>query len=484
MNNVRVWPMLRPPLRNIGIGGRRTAIKCIAKLMLSVVVMLPFLLCSSAFASRHALLIGNEHYESVGKLQNAAADAESMGAALSAANYRVTLRKNRSLKQMKDDIRNFAGTLKSGDEVVFFFAGHGVQIASMNYLLPTDVRSDSEGQVRDDALALSSALEVLREVKPALTIAIIDACRDNPFKNNSRAIGGRGLAGVGGATGQMVIYSAGEGQQALDRLSATDPVKNGLFTRVFVKEMKRPGLTVDQIARNVRNTVAALAQKQNHEQVPAIYDQILGQFYFYEASTSLRTSAGEDDSASSALAVELTYWNTVKDSRNVAELQGYLIQYPEGKFASIAKVRLASLQARTPEIPMTPSVKSPLVPMPSVATSLAKPKTSQFLSKRGIEALSENKKWTFLQLQDNTHYLWDIRSGGLIFVNNIEGRRNDSGRWSINDANQLCVKWNSSWRGYLAETDRCVSVMESGNEWFLYDSADLSKVYATMKAVN
>ena len=77
----------------------------------------------------------------------------------------------------------------------------------------------------------------------------------------------------------MVIFSAGTGQQALDRLGPNDKDKNGVFTRVLIKEMKNTGVTVDKLIRNVRTQVVALAQSIGHEQVPAIYDQVVGDFY-------------------------------------------------------------------------------------------------------------------------------------------------------------------------------------------------------------
>ena len=78
----------------------------------------------------------------------------------------------------------------------------------------------------------------------------------------------------------MVIYAAGAGQKALDNLGPADKVKNGLFTRVFVEQMQTPGITINNIMRNVRNEVARLAKTVGHEQVPAMYDQVLGDFYF------------------------------------------------------------------------------------------------------------------------------------------------------------------------------------------------------------
>jgi hypothetical protein len=109
---------------------------------------------------------------------------------------------------------------------------------------------------------------------------MVDACRDNPFKSSGRAIGGRGLAPTTAATGQMIIFSAGSGQQALDKLNPADKSKNGLFTRIFLKEMQKPGISIDKMIRNVRTEVVDLAKSVGHEQVPAIYDQVVGEFFF------------------------------------------------------------------------------------------------------------------------------------------------------------------------------------------------------------
>ena len=78
----------------------------------------------------------------------------------------------------------------------------------------------------------------------------------------------------------MIIFSAGTGQQALDRLGPSDKEPNGLFTRVFLKEMQKPGIPVDSMLRQVRKEVVRLAKSVGHEQVPALYDQTVGEFYF------------------------------------------------------------------------------------------------------------------------------------------------------------------------------------------------------------
>ncbi len=230
--------------------------------------------------TRRALVMGNDSYQDVTKLLNARADAKAMGAALQKVGFSVTMKNDLTERGMKDAIRSFKNDIRGGDEVVVFFAGHGVQLGAANFLLPVDIRGQSEDQVKDEAIPLQRLLDDIQDSKAKFALAIIDACRDNPFKTAGRAIGGRGLAPTSAASGQMVIFSAGTGQQALDRLNDQDKDPNGLFTRVFLKEMDKPGMPIDRVLRNVRSEVVRLSKSVGHDQVPSLYDQALGDFFF------------------------------------------------------------------------------------------------------------------------------------------------------------------------------------------------------------
>ena len=234
----------------------------------------------ATLAQRRALVIGNDSYRHVSPLVNAREDARAIANGLMQVGYQVTLKLDLNEKDMKTALRNFKAQVEGGDEVLIFYAGHGVQIGAANYLLPIDITGESEEQVKDDGIQLQRILDDMSERKTKFTLAMIDACRDNPFKKTGRALGGRGLSPTTAATGQMVIFSAGTGQQALDRLGPNDSDKNGLFTRIFIKEMQKPGVSIDRVVRNVRNDVVNLAKSVGHEQVPAIYDQVVGEFYF------------------------------------------------------------------------------------------------------------------------------------------------------------------------------------------------------------
>lgn len=299
-----------------------------------------------AAGNRVALVIGNDSYSGVPALRNARADARAIAAALARAGYRTEIKLDLNEKAMKAALRDFKRSLSGGDEAVFFFAGHGVQLGAANYLLPVDIKGDNEDQVKDEAIPLQRILDDLQEQKVKFTLAIIDACRDNPFKGSGRSIGGRGLAPTTAATGQMVIFSAGTGQQALDRLGANDRQPNGLFTRVFLKEMEKPGVPVDRVLKSVRQEVARLAADVKHEQVPALYDQALGEFYFHPGrATELAALASPPSGARTREQIEDELWDAIKDSNKGAVFDQYLAQYPNGRYVALARVKLLELKA-------------------------------------------------------------------------------------------------------------------------------------------
>lgn len=235
----------------------------------------------TVFAMRRALVIGNDNYKYVEKLQNAKEDAKAMSNALKQVGFDVTEKFDLGQKETIASIREFQERINPGDEILFFFAGHGVEIDGKNYLVPTDNLGEGK-YVKEDSIDFKmSILETFEKRKAKITIAVIDACRNNPFKSDGRSLSGRGLAPTTAATGQMIIQSAGAGQKALDRLVSDPPeTKNGVFTRVFVKEMLKPGIPIFQMVRNVRSEVVSLAQSVGSDQMPSFYDQVNGDFYF------------------------------------------------------------------------------------------------------------------------------------------------------------------------------------------------------------
>lgn len=168
---------------------------------------------------RIALVVGNNAYQNVSKLEKAGNDATAMARELKTAGFEVLLHRDLTYRGMVKAVETLANSITGGDQVVVFFAGHGVQIKSGSYLLPVDIEATSESEVEKTAYGLNDLTERLSDTKAAFTLVIVDACRDNPLKSKGRNVGSsRGLSAIEPPKGQMVVYSASRGQQALDRL--------------------------------------------------------------------------------------------------------------------------------------------------------------------------------------------------------------------------------------------------------------------------
>lgn len=124
----------------------------------------------AAAAGRVALVIGNDSYTYVPALKNARADAQAMATALRGMGFEVILRTDLDDRALRGAVRDFVARLSGGSEAVFYFAGHGVQLGAANFLLPINIRADSETQVRDDGLPLQRVLDDLTEQKARFSL--------------------------------------------------------------------------------------------------------------------------------------------------------------------------------------------------------------------------------------------------------------------------------------------------------------------------
>ncbi len=234
---------------------------------------------------RVALVVGNNDYANVIRLHKAVNDATTMSQTLRSIGFDVTEAINVSRRDMNFAVQGFVNQIEPGDIAMVFFAGHGVEIRGENFLLPVDIPDATPGQedfVKGEAISLNDILLRLKRRKARLNIVILDACRDNPFTRSAgRSLGAsRGLARVSAPKGTFVMYSADAGEQALDRLNDNDRNANSVFTRTLVPMLKQPGLDLVSIARETRRKVRKLALGVSHEQTPAYYDAVLGDFFF------------------------------------------------------------------------------------------------------------------------------------------------------------------------------------------------------------
>ena len=308
---------------------------------------------ATAAERRVALVIGNNNYQNLPALQKAVNDANAVAAELKKIGFEVASYNDIGQKKMNQAINEFAQNVSGGGIGVFFYAGHGVQIDNQNYLIPVDMDSPKDvADVGDQAISIPRLQDKLADAKARYTLLVLDACRNNPLpKKAGRSIGHtRGLAMTHSPSGQTVLYSAGANQEALDALDEKDKNPNGLFTREFLPMISQPGISVTDALKKTRSVVKQKAKSVNHEQDPAIYDQSDGDFYFVAAPTRLAAAPSGKGATTTTVvqavdpkAVELSFWDSIKDSKQPDDFRDYLAKYPDGQFAGLANRRIATL---------------------------------------------------------------------------------------------------------------------------------------------
>src|SRR5438094_7691097 len=245
---------------------------------------------------RVALVVGNNDYKFVAKLQKAVNDARTMGDTLKQLGFTVMVAENQSRQAFSQSLLAFDKAVEKGDTAFFFYAGHGFEIAGQNFLLPTDVPAATEGQeelVRDASILADRIIERLQNKKARTSILVFDACRNNPFeRSGTRAVArGGGLAPMTQLPeGVFSVFSAGPRQTALDRLSNNDDHPNSVFTRTFAKELTQSCRNLVQVAQRTRRLVSEMADTVKHKQVPVYFDQMVDDVF-------LNGTAGKPDPA-------------------------------------------------------------------------------------------------------------------------------------------------------------------------------------------
>ena len=257
----------------------------IITLLAALVSCLAIAMPHAAAQDRVALVIGNDRYPNLPaeqQLVKAVNDARAVARTLEGIGFKVMRGENLDRTQMVEHIFRFAQAIKPGDTAVLFFAGHGVSLAGGNYLMPTDVpemRPGEEGRARNLAIGETDIVGDIQAAKPRVMVMILDACRDNPFKQAglTRSLGIKtGLARGAEAEGVFTIYSAGFGQAALDRLDDNDRSPNSVFTRALLPALARTDTHLAEIVIDMRDQVSKLAATIGHQQYPAYYDQTRG----------------------------------------------------------------------------------------------------------------------------------------------------------------------------------------------------------------
>ena len=288
---------------------------------------------------RIALVIGNAKYVDA-PLTNPVNDANLLRSTLSSLGFEVVVKTDLDSDGMKAAIREFGLRLRDspGAAGLFYFAGHGTQIKGVNYLMPVGKTFTSEADIEESAINVDLVMRRLEDGKSKIGFVVLDACRNNPFgKTASRSFrsAGGGLARMDAPSGVLIAYATAPGSVASDGSG-----NNGLYTEHLARAMKLPGITAEQVFKRTREGVEL---DSGSAQSPREESSLKGaDFHFLPVSEGRKVNPE---------LVELTYWESIRQSADIGDFQTYLRDYPRGQFASLAQQFWKKPNARTSRTP-------------------------------------------------------------------------------------------------------------------------------------
>jgi len=246
--------------------------------MKNVLTAILFFISVSLFSQdekRLALVIGNANYDK-GELKNPVNDARLIASTLDSLDFEVLLHENlETRRDMTAAIRDFGIKLPEYDVSFIYYAGHGIQINSENFLLPTKEIFELEIDVEDYGVSVQRILKYIEtNDKEKINILVIDACRDNPFESNwnaTRSLKGGGLAKINPPTGSIIAFSTDSGNTAPD-----GDGENSVYTTALSKNLLKGGIAIEQVFKYVREDVLT---ETNGLQKPIENNTLIGDPY-------------------------------------------------------------------------------------------------------------------------------------------------------------------------------------------------------------
>lgn len=316
--------------------------RALRRLGLGVLALLVLLVVSYPVAvraeTRLALVIGNSGY-ATNALQNPKNDAALIARALKVVGFEVVMLVDADQSAMKRAILDFGRKLRASDAVgLFYYAGHGVQVGGENYLIPVgaDIKDVEEAALQ--GVSLAELLKTMERASGRLNIAILDACRDNPFLSTTRS-GARGLAHVKAPSGTLIAYATAPGEVALDGSGGHSP-----YSAALAEAIPTIGISLDEVFRKTRRKVLEVTA---NKQTPWEHSSLTGEFFFRPKAAEPEASLRSGDGAyglSHARLDEIRDWEKIKDTIDIAVLKAHAERYPDGVFREVVALRVSRLE--------------------------------------------------------------------------------------------------------------------------------------------
>ena len=330
---VQTWTASRPEW------GRVTA--ALALLVAAALLLVPP--ASGQSPSKVALVVGNAAYEHAPPLANPKNDAEDIAAILEGLGFSVEKATDLDYRAFTERVLRFSKRTKGAEAALLYYAGHGLQVGGVNYLLPVDVALEDEMQLRFQTVDLNAVLQGMRS---SANLVFLDACRDNPFvRSVARSMGtrssavGRGLARVekdrDSHGGTFIAFATAAGELASDGEGRNSP-----FTAALKKHIGTPGLVISQVMNRVRRELASLDQE------PWATSSLVDDFYFSaRPSAALPTPSSTAPSAPRLDPAE-ELWSQIKVSNDAGQFERFMRTFPNSPLAHSARARLDGLRGQ------------------------------------------------------------------------------------------------------------------------------------------
>lgn len=293
---------------------------------------------------RVALVIGNSGYQHVAALKNPYNDARGMVAKLQSLDFDVVEGLDLDLRGLRSKIEAFVSKLNDADIALFFYAGHGLQVNGVNYLLPTDAQLNSPLDLEFETVPINLILRTMEQASKT-NLVFLDACRNNPLAENlARSMGtrsasvGRGLAKTSSGIGTLISFATQPGNVALDGAGENSP-----FTTALLKHLGTPGQDITRDLVSVRRDVL---EATNGRQVPWENSSLTGEIILKAKEPPKPVIVEQPVPPAKNPQIELAYWESIKTGENAVYFENYLKRYPDGQFADIAKVRIDEIKDR------------------------------------------------------------------------------------------------------------------------------------------
>jgi hypothetical protein len=319
---------------------------------------------------RVALVIGNAAYRNTTPLANPKNDAADVAAALKTLGFETILETDLDKRAMDDAFRRFARLARESDAALFFYAGHAMQYAGVNYLMPTDAKLQDEADLQWEMSRVDDVIADLARARN-IRIVVLDACHDNPLADRLRmalpaersALIERGLRRVERTHGLITAFATQPGQTAKDGVGGD---RNSPFTSGFLKHVATPGIEAGILFRRVAQEVSRATAGR---QLPELSISLLGEFYFAGAaavgpsapSLSQPVPIGPCASAEA-------HWRSAETMGSLAAFEDHLARFPTCAFAGLARAKIDELKKpktsiALPNVPDQKQTGTPAVPV-------------------------------------------------------------------------------------------------------------------------